>query len=321
MTRNADGVWEATAGPLEATVHLYFFTLDGVNIADPVNPKLKLRARTSASLVEVPAQTGALWESRDVAHGSVDVNWRNSAVIRWETPQTWVYLPPGYEKNPGTRYPVLYLLHGTNDVAAAWTLAGAANLILDNLIAERRARPMIVVMPQSHAVAFGVGPVAKDSPNGYDYTANNERMDEYMTKELIPWVEAKYRVAPGRDNRAIAGLSMGGSLTIGVGLKHLELFSAFGVFSSGARDFATTHGALLSDAKATNERVKLLWIGIGNQDTTVRFETVKDFATMLEKAGIERTLRVYEGGAHTWPVWRNCLAEFAPLLFQGKGGR
>ena len=321
MARNDQGVWEATAGPLEANVHLYFFTVDGVTIADPVNPKLKMRARTSASLVEVPASPAAIWEPRDVPHGSVDVNFRNSKAITYEMPQTWVYLPPDYEKNPSQRYPVLYLLHGTNDVPAAWTTAGAANHILDNLISEKRAKPMIVVMPQSHATQFGVARVTKDAPNGYDYNANNERMDEYVTKELIPWVEAKYRVAPGRENRAIAGLSMGGMLTVGVGLKHLELFSAFGVFSSGARDFKNTHGSLLVDPKATNDRIRLLWIGIGNQDTTVRFETVKDFDTLLTQSTIRHTFRVYDGGAHTWPVWRNCLSEFAPLLFQGKAGK
>ena len=132
MTKDASGVWSVTVGPLDPTVYIYSFNVDGVTMADPVNPNIKLRARTSASMVEVPAETPALWEARDVPHGTVQINWQKSSAINGETRWVWVYTPPGYEKG-NQQYPVLYLFHGSNDTAGGWTLAGHANFIMDNL--------------------------------------------------------------------------------------------------------------------------------------------------------------------------------------------
>ena len=308
MTKDAEGVWSATIGPIEATLHLYSFTVDGVTMADPVNPRIKLRQRTSASLVEVPANPTAPWEVRDVPHGSVDVNWRRSQVINGQTRQIFVYLPPGYENNPRQRYPVLYLLHGNGDTAESWTQAGSANLILDNLIAEKKARPMIVVMPLGHAVPFG-------SPREIA-AKNTPLMEEYLLKEIMPWAEAKYRIAAGRQNRALAGLSMGGGQTLNIGFAHLNLFSALGVFSSApGPDFATKFKAVLDDAKSTNAKLNVFWYATGDKDPV--FSRAKEAVDLLNKRQIRHTFRVYEGGLHTWPVWRRCLSEFAPLLFQG----
>ena len=251
MTKDASGVWSATSEPLEPTVHLYFFTVDGLAIADPINPKIKLRVRTSASLVEVPGTPTPLWQVRDVPHGSVDWNVHHSSSYN-DTHEFLVYLPPGYFTS-SARYPVLYLVHGAGDTALGWTTAGAANLILDSLIAEKKAVPMIVVMPfngsnnptpAAPAASGGGAPVP--SP-----------FESYMIKELIPYVDAKYRVAPGRQNRAMAGLSAGGAATYNVGLKHLELFSSFGLFSAaagGGADFATRYPQLAADAKDLRNR-------------------------------------------------------------------
>jgi enterochelin esterase family protein len=312
MTKGEDGVWTATVGPIEATLHLYSFTVDGVTMADPVNPRVKLRQRTSASLVEVPATPAAVWEERDVPHGSVDVNWRRSQVIDGPARQIFVYLPPGYERDPKRRYPVLYLLHGSGDTAESWTQAGSANLILDNLIAEKKARPMIVVMPLGHAVPFG-------SPREIQ-AKNTPLMEEYMLKEVMPWAEAKYRVAPGRQNRALAGLSMGGGQTFSIGFGHMDLFGALGVFSSApGPDFAAKFKALLDDPKATNAKLSVFWYANGDKDPV--FPRAKETSELLSKHQIRHTFRVIEGGMHTWPVWRRCLGEFAPLLFQsGKAG-
>ncbi len=304
MTKDAEGIWSTTISSIEATIHLYSFTVDGITMADPVNPRIKLRQRTSASLVEVPAK-GAPWEARDVPHGSVDVNWQRTAVINGETRQIFVYLPPGYEKNPKQRYPVLYLLHGSGDTAESWTQVGATNLILDNLIAEKKAKPMIVVMPLGHAAPFG-SPAAKNTP----------LMEEYMLKDLLPWAEAKYRIAPGRQNRAMAGLSMGGGQTFNIGFGHLDLFSALGVFSSApGPDFATKFKALLEDAKGTNAKLNVFWYANGDKDPV--FTRAKDTSALLTKHQIRHTFRVIENGLHTWPVWRRCLSEFVPLLFSG----
>jgi len=308
MIKDAEGVWSTTVGPIEATIHLYSFTVDGVTMADPVNPRIKLRQRTSASLVEIPAK-GAPWEVRDVPHGSVEVNWLRTAIINGETRQIFVYLPPGYEKNPKQRYPVLYLLHGSGDTAESWTQVGAANLILDNLIAEKKARPMIVVMPLGHAVPFG-------SPREIA-AKNTPLMEDYMLKELMPWAEAKYRIAPGRENRALAGLSMGGGQTFNIGFEHLELFSALGVFSSApGPDFAAKFKVVLDDAKGTNSKLNVFWYANGDKDPV--FTRAKETSDLLNRHQIRHTFRVIENGLHTWPVWRRCLGEFVQLLFQGK---
>ena len=308
MTRDAEGVWSVTAGPLEATVHLYWFILDGLAIADPINPILKLRQRTSASLVEVPSQPAAVWEVKDVPHGSVEVNWRKSAVLGGSTRQIWVYLPPDYEKNTARRYPILYLLHGSGDTAAAWTTAGNANIILDNLIAEKKARPMIIVMPLGHAVPFGSPPEIQ--------AKNTPLMEEYMLQEVLPWAESKYRVMAGRDNHAIAGLSMGGGQTMNIAFGHLDLFSQVGVFSSAVgADFEKKYQAVLQNARETNSKLKVFWIGLGDKDNIFSGERAKFYFDMLKKYGIQHKLRMIPNGAHTWPVWRLCLSEFAPLLF------
>jgi enterochelin esterase family protein len=302
MIKDATGVWSVTSPPLEATIHLYSVTLDGLNIADPVNPKIKLRTRTSASLVEVPGDPAPVWQIQAVPHGSVDWNWQHSAVYN-DTHEFFVYLPPGYEKGK-RRYPVLYLIHGSGDTAPAWTIAGAANVILDNLIAQKKAVPMIVVMPFNGRNAAAPPP------------AGTTAFEEYMLKELMPFVDAKYRTAPGRKNRAMAGLSAGGAATYNVGLKHLEVFSQLGMFSSaggGGSGFATRYPQLASDPKAANSKLDVFWIGCGQQDPADK--TARDFDAALTKLQIKHTFADREGG-HVWPVWRWCLSQFAPLLFR-----
>ena len=212
-----------------------------------------------------------------------------------------VYLPPGYQKS-NVKYPVLYLVHGSGDVPESWTNAGHANFILDNLIAEGKAKPMIVVMPAGHAQPFGAG-------RGAAGPSNNELFESYLIKEVIPAVEATYRVAPGTANRALAGLSMGGGHTIYTGFKHADMFSALGIFSPGLpRDF---------DVAALHPKIPLVWVACGDVDTTVQYARVKTWADDLNKAGVKDKFTTYSG-AHTWPVWRMSLTDFAPLIFQGK---
>ena len=306
MSQGGDGIWAVTTAPLEANVHLYWFILDGVAIADPVNPVVKLRQRTSASLVEIPATPPAPWEVRDVQHGTVVTEWAKSAVLN-RTERIVLYLPPGYEKS-AKRYPVLYLVHGSGDTPDSWTNAGHANLILDSLIAEGKAKPMIVVMPAGHAAPFG----ARQSGAPAN---NSELFEQYLTREVIPTIEKKYRVAAGSKNRALAGLSMGGGHTIHTGFMHPELFGALGSFSPGLpRDFEAKFKSVLADPKAFNAKVGLVWIACGDKDASVNYQRVEAWAESVEKAGIHAKFRTYDG-AHTWPVWRVSLAEFAPMLF------
>ncbi len=304
LTRDGEGVWNVTVGPLKPNIYLYSFNVDGMTIADPINPVIKLRARTSASLVLVPG--GQPWEFTDVPHGVVNIVWHKSAVLDGAMRQVFVYTPPGYGKSGSTRYPILYLLHGSQDVAAGWTLTGSANLILDNLIAGKKSVPMIVVMTNGHAVPYGTPSTAPGR--------NNELFEQYLLKEVMPLVEANYRVAPGRANRAIAGLSMGGGQATQIGLGHLDLFAWVGVFSSGqAQNFETRYKALLDDPKTTNERLRLLFIGVGMTDPG--YERVKQFAAVLSAHKIQHIYWETEG-AHVWPVWRRCLVETASRLFQ-----
>jgi enterochelin esterase-like enzyme len=306
MTKDANGVWSISTEALEANGHLYWFNVDGLAIADPVNPVIKLRQRTSASLVEVPATPAAAWEVRDVPHGTVVTEWQKSNVLS-RTEKIVVYLPPGYQKSTA-RFPILYLVHGSGDTPDSWTNAGHANLILDNLIADGKAKPMIVVMPAGHAAPFG-------SPREIA-AKNNEIFEQYLTKEVIPYVESEYRVAAGPRNRALAGLSMGGGHTIYTGFSDPNLFSAIGIFSPGlVRDFDTRFKPVLADPKGFNKKVALVWIACGDADTTVQYPRVKAWAEALEKGGIHESFHTY-GGAHTWPVWRASLVDFVSLLFR-----
>jgi enterochelin esterase family protein len=306
MTRNTDGIWSVTLGPIPPSIYIYTFTVDGITMADPVNPRIKLRARTSASLVEVPSEPPSLPEARDVPHGAVEINWQKSKVLEGETRWVWIYTPPGYEKEPRRRYPVLYLFHGSNDTAGGWTLVGGANFILDNLLADKKAVPMIVVMPFGHAVPFG-------SPREMQ-AKNTTVFEDYVLKDVMPMVEAKYRVAAGRDMRAVAGLSMGGGQSIHIGFSHLDLFSAVGAFSAAVpADFETRFAQVLNDSKGTNAKLKAVWIGCGKQDSL--FPRSRKFSELLAAHQIQHTFRATEG-AHTYTVWRQYLGEFVPLLFR-----
>ena len=302
LTRDEQGVWSATLGPLDPGLAIYTFTVDGVTMPDPINPRIKLRARTSASLVDVPGLGPELWVARDVPHGAVGINWRKSNVTG-DTRAYHVYTPPGYDPRQGKRYPVLYLLHGNNDTASGWTDVGKANFIIDNLIAEKKVEPMIVVMPWGHAV-----------PYGGSQSNNAATFERYLIEEVIPQVEKKYRVEDNRENRAIVGLSMGGGHALQIGLGHLDLFSTLAAFSSAVpADFESRFRTLLEDSEGTNKKLKLLWIGCGRQDPA--FERNQKLAELLTKYRVRNSFHATDG-LHNFAVWRRYLADVAPLLFQ-----
>jgi enterochelin esterase family protein len=306
LNKDERGVWSITLGPFEPSIYIYSFTVDGVAIPDPINPRIKLRAKTSASMVEVKDDTPAFWEARDVPHGKVEINWEKSKAIHGETRAIWIYTPPDYARTT-RRYPVLYLLHGSNDTAAGWTMAGNANFVMDNLLADGKAVPMIVVMPFGHATPFGE-PVP---PGG---VTNDALMEDYVLKDVIPTVEERYRVAPGRQNRAIAGLSMGGGQSLKIGLGHVDLFSAVASFSGAIpADFETRFAPLLKDPKGTNERLRALWIGCGRQDSL--FGRSNSLSELLTKYQVKHIFHATDG-VHNYTVWRKYLAEYAPLLFR-----
>jgi enterochelin esterase-like enzyme len=285
-------------GPLEPNIYIYVFDVDGVVMTDPVNPLIKLRARTSASMVEVPG--GQPWEPRPVPHGAVEVQTHDSALLKAPR-QIFVYTPPGYHEGRA-RYPVLYLFHGTNDLAAGWTMCGRANHILDNFIADKKAVPMIVVMPWGHALPFGARPPAGQP-------GNNDVFEEYLMKEVVPLVEGRFRVAPGRRNHAVVGLSMGGAQALQIGLRHRDRFATIGVFGSGMSqaDFTAKFPRL------DGEKLDLVYVGVGKEDGARA--RAKELSEALDGRGIASTYQEVEGG-HTYPTWRKLLVETAPLLFR-----
>jgi enterochelin esterase-like enzyme len=231
---------------------------------------------------------------------SITISRRSS---RGAARQVFVYTPPDYDKNSSTWYQVLYLLHGNGGMASDWTNAGFANYIEDNLLADKKAVPMIIVMPWGHAL-----------PMGAASGDNASLFDRYLLKEVIPMVESKYRVAPGRTNRAIAGLSMGGGETAFTGLAHPELFAYLGFFSHDIGADSAKY-KVLNDPKAAAEMKTLFW-GVGKEEPID--PGTKKLTDSLTALGIKHVFYEDSEGAtgHVWPVWRKCLTQFAPLLFQ-----
>ena len=257
MAKAEDGVWSLTLGPLNPAIYSYTFRVNGVSVLDPVNPMIQLGERGSSSMFEVPGDKPAAYDLQAVPHGTVHINYYDSKTLGVPR-RIDVYTPPGYETSRNV-YPVLYLLHGSGDTEAGWTSIGRANLILDNLIAAGRAKPMIVVMPYGRARAdVYLAPFA---------TANTEAdaFENDLLKDVMPYAEKFYRISGKADDRAIAGLSMGGGQSLSIGLRHLDTFHAVGAFSAGGRtqNFEEQYKDLLADPVASNKRLKVFYIACG----------------------------------------------------------
>jgi enterochelin esterase-like enzyme len=308
MTKSDDGTWSLTVGPLAPATYIYSFTVDGIAMADPVNPRIKLRMRGSGSLVEVPGETPGLADPREVPHGAVEINWQKSIVLDGETRGIWVYTPPGYAADSSKRYPVLYLLHGNNDRPAGWIDVGNTHFIADNLIAEKKMVPMIIVMPVGHALPFGQ-PATPPRTNTVVF-------EQYLLRDVIPTIEAKYRVATGASRHAIAGMSMGAEQSLHIFFNHPDLFSAIGAFSpAGFPALEKEHAAFIADAKSANAKIQLLWIGCGRQDD--HFAGSQKIADTLEAHHIQHVWQPSEG-AHNYALWRQHLIDFLPRLFHAE---
>lgn len=307
LIRNDDGVWEITLGPIDAGTYRYVFDVNGVNVVDPRNPRVSESNDTAWSVVHVPG--AAFMDANDVPHGAVAVVYYPSSALGRER-RMHVYTPPGYE-NGSDKYPVLYLLHGASDSDDSWTSVGRANYILDNLIAEGKAKPMIVVMPAGHTGSFRFG-AAGGRPN-----LGAAKFEDDFTKDIRPYVESHYRVLTDRNSRAIAGLSMGGAQTLNVALANLRDYGYVGVFSSGLlfRDTDQWEKDMASklDDPSAKDGLKLLWFSTGSKDFLLG-QTHRTI-DLLKKHGFNPTFHQSEGG-HTWINWHHYLNEFAPLLFR-----
>ncbi len=318
MTKGDDGVWTVTIGPLPHDVYNYQFNVDGIIAMDPANPSVKLGfgAFPPANLVEVPGDGLEFDDAKPVPHGTIRVETYNSKAIG--APRTlWIYTPPGYDRG-NTRYPVFYLLHGAGNIDSSWMLTGRANYIMDNLIAEGKAKPMILVNPLGYprqGVGLGPEPAAATlPPGGGAGQAGGGLFGKDLVEDVIPFVEKTFRTLPGADNRALGGLSMGGGQTVAVGFSHPELFHSLVVMSAGSNNAETTYPDFFKDPVATNKQLKLLWMGIGKDDNLTG-ASAKALDAALTDKGIKHTFVVGEG-RHEWVVWRHHLNEVAPLLFR-----
>jgi len=307
LTKAENGVWSATTGPVEPGVYSYAFTVDGVSAPDPRQGFIKSGNRGPQSAIEIPGEAADFMMIKDAPHGAVSEHWYLSKAVN-RMRRVHVYTPPAYDAAKKTRYPVLYLLHGSGDTDREWSDFGRANIILDTLINSGKAKPMIVVMTDGHVA---------DINDPAQRSKNTALYGEDLTGSVMPLVEARYRIDARRERRALAGLSMGGGQTLNVGLKNLDKFSQLGVFSMGVaaaaqETFLKDHAAVLDDAGATNKKLKLFWIACGDKDFL--FASATNLHQLLEKKGITHKWTVSSGG-HTWINWRLYLRDFAPLLF------
>lgn len=322
LVRADDGVWQATVGPLDPGAYRYTFTVQGVSVVDPRNTSVSESNSNVRSVVYVPG--AAFMEAADVAHGAVAEVWYPSRSLG-RLRRMHVYTPPGYEAGTAA-YPVFYLLHGAMDCDDSWTTVGRAGFILDNLIAAGKARPMIVVMPAGHT--------SGDDPLGGVASGVADAFAQDFVNDIAPCVERAYRVLEGRQNRAIAGLSMGGIQTLGIAMSNLGGYAYIGVFSSGvvfggtgsknpaakggpasagaSPGWEQQHRAALGNADL-KKGLKLLWFATGSEDFLI--ETTRSTVAMLQRHGFSPVYRE-TGGGHTWANWREYLHEFAPQLFR-----
>jgi len=312
MQKDENGVWTANTAPLPPDYYGYSIMVDGQRTIDPYNPLLQPNLLSTENMVHVQGPPSLPWELNDGPHGEIHHHFYRSAVAN-DDRDYYVYTPPSYNPAAKTMYPVLYLLHGYSDDASGWTAVGRANVILDNLIAQGKAKPMIVVMPLGYGtmemVRVGWGGIS-NHPEVREQ--NLQKFREALLTEVMPKVEAEYRVNQDRNDRAIAGLSMGGTESLLTGLNHLDKFAWVGAFSAGGLPDPLEKDFPGLDAKA-NPQLKVLWIACGTEDRLITAN--RNLREWLKQKGINHT-DIETPGMHTWMVWRRNLAQFAPLLFR-----
>lgn len=305
LTAGANGIWSGEAESVPAGIWEYSMVVDGLSMIDPGNPALKPMREPRSSILHVPGTPPLPWDFQDVPHGAVHQHSYLSKVLN-RPRELVVYTPPGYETQAAASFPLLILQHGSGDDEKTWVAHGKAHWILDNLIAAGKARPMVVLMLNGHPLGrFAPGETAKR-------TEALEAFRRELLEDAMPLVESRYRVQKEPAARGIVGLSMGGMQSLGVGLGNLGRFAWVGSFSGAVGDEATLQ-AVLANPADTNAKLRLLWIGVG-QDDFLRVRN-EELIAKLKAAGVKYEWRLSEGG-HAWPVWRNYLVEFLPLLFQ-----
>jgi len=303
MQRDDKGVWTVTVGPVVPGFHYYWLQVDGFACNDPAT-QTYFGWNKECSGIEVTDKTLDFYDVKDVPHGEVRARWYYSKVTRmWR--RAMVYTPPDYDRDARTRYPVLYLQHGAGENERGWTSQGRANFILDNLIAEKKAQPMILVM-ENGMVAPKAGENSLPAKSGAA-PRRNEAFRDMVISDLIPMIDATYRTIPDPAHRAVAGLSMGAGQAMQVGFANLDKFGYIGCFSGG--------GAARSDFSTSEPKPLLVWMGAGTAESS-RVTSAKATVEAMSKSGIPAVWFEAPGTSHEWQTWRKCLYDFTPRLFQ-----
>ncbi|MGE5486961.1 MAG: alpha/beta hydrolase-fold protein [bacterium] len=320
MVKSEGGVWSVTIPPQVPGFHYYWLVVDGVQVCDPGSETFYGVSRQSSG-IEIPEKGVDYYEVKDVPHGQIrNFRYYSKVIGAWR--RAFVYTPPDYDTNLKRRYPVLLLQHGGGEDERGWVMQGRVDNILDNLIAEKKAVPMIVVIDNSYARKPGeppqAGPRPVRDPTAPIRVTVSPTFGEVVVKDLLPALDASFRTIPDRDHRAVAGLSMGAAFALQIGLTYIDKFSSIGSFSGSVLhgiDPKTSYDGVMSDAAAFNKKMRVLFIGSGTEEP--RQHNAALFARdAFDKAGIKYVWYVSPGTAHEWLTWRRSLYEFAQLLFK-----
>jgi enterochelin esterase-like enzyme len=314
MVKDNNGVWTGESVPQDEGFHYYQLNIDGASVPDPGTLYFYGAGRLGSG-IEIPASDKEFYALKDVPHGLVSENIYFSKLTN-SFRRCFVYTPANYNENTKTRYPVLYLQHGSFEDETGWSVQGKANLILDNLIAGKEAVPMIVVMDNGYAYKKQESAENKPSQPASVF-------EEVMINEIIPMIDAKFRTISDREHRAIAGLSMGANQTMRIAVNHLDKFAYYGGFS-GTSNYPSSDeivpavflGGKFNDAKAINKQLKVLWLGLGTKEPNPFPGSIGAFRAMLDKQGIKHVYYESIGTAHEWLTWRRSLHQYASLLFK-----
>ena len=319
MKKDSLGIWSVTVGPVRPDIYPYSFIVDGVTVMDPANVDYFPNERFKGSLVDVQGFTPLIHAMRDVPHGSVNYEYYSS--VEGATGTLVVYTPPGYDKNASAKYPVFYLISGTTDTEETWFKVGRTNLILDNLIAEGKAKPMIIVMPYGNPAATiaaqkgGGKPADPAGRESADAVNRSRQFEDDLIKNIIPYVEKNYRAIANKDSRAIGGFSRGGGQTLRAAFGNMDKFSWICCYAAylTQQEIEKTYQSLVDNPDNTNKQLKLFWVGIGNEDFL--YNQTAEFLNYLKTKKVNYKSLV-TGGGHTWMNTKVFLAESAQLLFK-----
>jgi enterochelin esterase-like enzyme len=319
MKKGERGIWSVTVGPIQPDIYPYSFRVDGVTVMDPGNVDFFPNERFKGSLLDVPGDVPLIHAMKDVPHGAISYEYYPS--VQGTTGSLVVYTPPGYDKNSSQKYPVFYLLSGTTDTEETWFKVGRVNLILDNLIAEGKAKPMIVVMPYGNMearVAEQKGGLKPADPMGIEsdeIKVRSKVLEEDLAKNVIPYIDKSYRTIANRENRAIAGFSRGGAQTLRTGFSNMDKFAWICAYSAylSPQELEARYSEICGNPKKTNEQLKLLWVSVGDEDFL--YKATVEYIDYLKAKKVNHKSLITSGG-HTWMNTRKYLAETAQLLFK-----